>query len=231
MNCRGRWIIVFAYACIAACVGEFVTIFLFGHFYPGYSQLEDTMSKLGASASPVSAEVSTWWIIMGILMILFGIALQKAFRSRGVKAKMASLLIILYGVGEGLGSGIFKADRFPNELTTSALIHDVLGGIGVLAVLIFPLVMQKLITKTEKPKFHLISKIAFVLGIVTIALFLFRYSYNTDSFLATYTGLWQRLFMLNTYVYFTMVAAIVIRRGKRIPGKKRLSKLFRQPID
>jgi hypothetical protein len=207
-----RYITVSAVACFTACTGEFVTMFVCGAQYPGYSHLKNTMSSLGASVSPVSDEISLWWIFMGVLFILFGTGLYKAYSEKGKYASRASWLVILYGIGEGIGSGAFKADRISNGLTTSALIHDILGGIGVIAILLFPLIMQKVIAKNEIPFFHRMSQIIFISGIITVFLFLFRYSINENNFLAIYKGLWQRLFMLNTYIYFITIAIIMIRR-------------------
>jgi hypothetical protein len=202
-------------ACLLAVAGEAVTMFVFGSQYPGYSQLKNTMSSMGASVSPVSNQISTWWVMMGILLILFGAGVKIAFSEKGRYAGWASWLIILYGAGEGLGSGLFKADRFAGGLTTSALIHDIVGGIGVIAILILPLVMQKVIPKNAFPFFSRMSRIIFICGILTILLFLFRYSSNKDNFLAVNKGLWQRLFMLNTYLYMATIAIIML-----LPGRK-----------
>jgi len=215
MNKNERYIYVSAIICIAVCIVEFVALFVLGSFYPGFNHWKDTMSSLGASNSPVSNEISTWWVIMGLLFILFGIGLRKAFSEKGLYSGIASWLIILYGVGEGIGSGGFKADHIANSLKTSAVIHDILGGIGVTAVLILPLIMQKVITRNEMPGFYRMSKIVFIAGIITVGLFLFRYSSNETNFFTLYKGLWQRLFMLNTYLYFSIIAFIMIKKYKK----------------
>jgi len=207
-----RVITISSAACLIACAGEFVTIFVFGARYPGYSQLKNTMSSLGASASPVSAEISLWWIIMGVLFIIFGTGLRLAFSAKGWYARSASWLVILYGIGEGIGSGAFKADHILNAPTTSAFIHNVLGGIGVTAILIFPLVIRKVITRNETPFFQTFSWVIFVTGILTIIAFLFRFSSGQDNFLSLYKGLWQRLFMLNTYIYLSVIAILMLKK-------------------
>ena len=203
-----------AVACLLAIAGEGVTMFVFGPRYPGYSQLKDTMSALGASASPVSAQMSAWWIIMGLLMVVFGTGIRTEFRGKGRPAAFASWLVILYGLGEGIGSGAFKADRLVNGLATSAIIHDAVGAVGVVAVLIFPLVMKRLIARDEKPFFRPMSRIIFVTGLLTVGFFLFRYLPDKDSILVAYKGLWQRLFMLNTYVYMGTVAVLMLVRRR-----------------
>jgi len=196
-------------ACLVVSVGELLSTFAMGPFYPGYSQLKETMSALGASDSPISGPISAWWILMGFLLILFGLGFRRAFLERGVSALVASWLIMLYGFGEGFGSGAFKANYIAGEYTNSAMVHDTLGGIGVVAILILPLIMLWVISKEEMPRFHRLSKILFVTGIATVLLFMFRFSSSNDTFLAEYKGLWQRLFMLNTYIYLVVIAAIM----------------------
>lgn len=205
-------IILSAYVCIFVCIGEFVFMFLLGCFYPGYNQLKDTMSSLGASVSPVSNEISAWWILMGILFIFFATGLKKAFAEKKIYAIIASWLIALYGIGEGIGSGLFKANHVANQHTTSGSIHDILGGVGVAAILLFPLAMIKVISKTEKPFFYRMSLVIFVLGLCFVTLFLFRFSQDGKDILTVYQGLWQRLFMLNEYVYLTTIAVLMIQK-------------------
>jgi len=215
MKNYSKHIISSAVACMIVCIVEFVTIFIFGAYYPGYSQLKDTMSALGASASPVSEAISLWWIIMGILLIFFATGFKIAFAGKGTYVNLAALLIMLYGFGEGIGSGSFKADHLANGLATSLIFHDTFGGIGVAAILLFPLIMLKVVAKNEKPVFYRMSQIVFVVGILTILLFLFRYSPNENDFLSVYKGLWQRLFMLNTYVYMMTIAVMMMKKQKQ----------------
>ncbi|MCX6332871.1 MAG: DUF998 domain-containing protein [Bacteroidia bacterium] len=215
MKKPSQYIIVSAIACIVVCITEFVTLFIFGAFYPGYDHLKDTMSTLGASVSPVAHEVSLWWVIMGLLLIFFGTGFRKAFSEKGFFARVAAWLIMLYGFGEGIGSGAFKANHIENGLTISLIFHDILGGIGVTAILLLPLIMQKVVTRNENPGFYRMSRIIFITGIITVSLFLFRYLPNENNFLTVYKGLWQRLFMLNTYIYLTTIAVLMIKKDIR----------------
>jgi hypothetical protein len=211
-------------ACIIACIGDFVFLFFLGMFYPGYSHLKNTMSALGASNSPVSNEVSAWWIIVGVLFIFFGIGFKQAFHERGRNARIGSWLIMLYGIGEGIGSGAFKADFIGDSFTTSALIHDALGGVGVAALLILPLIMKKLISKTELPNFHTMSTVVFFLSIFMLLFFSFRFSNDKSNFLNINQGLWQRLMMLINYVYLITIAIIMYKKPmSRILSKNSVS--------
>ena len=71
-----RIVIFSVITCLIACTGEIVTIFLAEGCYPGYNPLKNTMSSLGASNSPVSDQISLWWIIMGFLFIFYAIGFK-----------------------------------------------------------------------------------------------------------------------------------------------------------
>jgi hypothetical protein len=215
MKNSSKYIIVSAATCIIACAADSVSIFVFGTFFPGYNHLKDTISSLGSSISPVSDEISLLWVLLGLLFIFFATGIKKEFSGKEVYAKYASWLIILYGCGEEIGSGLFKADRLIDGMTTSAIIHDVLGGIGITAILILPLIMQKVIHTNEMHWFHRMSKIVFISGIVTSLFFLFRFLTDEDNFFTIYKGLWQRLNLLNTYIYLTTIAILMIKRQKQ----------------
>ena len=205
---------VAAVVCIATCIADIAVLNILGSCYPGYSQLKNTMSSLGASVSPVSNQISSWWIFIGLIFIFFGIGFRKAFAEKCKSAKFASWLIILYGVGEGIGSGAFKANHAADTMATSLIIHDVLGGVGVVAILNLPLVLLKVFPKKELPWFYILSWIVFVAGIVMMLLFSYRISTNENNVLMIYQGLWQRLSLLNTYLYFIAIAFIMLKKVK-----------------
>jgi hypothetical protein len=205
-------------ACFIACVGDLAVLYILGSYYPGYSQVKNTMSSLGASASPVSNLMSAWWIFVGLLFIFFGIGFKRVFAEKGKNAAIVSWLIILYGLGEGIGSGVFKADYINNSLTIAAMMHDALGAVGVVAILILPLFMKKLLTNAESPGFHTLSIAVFILGIIMLLLFSFRISGDKTNFLYLYKGLWQRLMMLNIYIYFMTIAFIMYRKVAGFPS-------------
>jgi hypothetical protein len=202
-----RKVIIFtgSAACFTGCTGDFLSLFILGKEYPNYNQLSDTMSSLGSSASPVSNIISVLWIIIGILMIIFAFGFRTAY-SRGNKyVKIVFWLLILYGMGEGLGSGFFKADRVAGSYTTSFIIHDILGGSGVIAILILPLIVQKIKPFFSNPGFIRFSHITLILGTLFLVLFISRFVGNGENIFAKYKGLWQRLFVLVYYIYMITI--------------------------
>ena len=222
MTDRNKKIVFYgAIAGIAGCFGDFLVLFVFGYYYPGYSQEFNTMSSLGATISPVSNIVSSLWILLGILFIFFGYGLGKAFRPETNYVKVASWLIIIYGLGEFVGSGLFKADHIGNTVTDSAIVHGILGTIGIATLMILPLVMQKIIPRSTNPGFLKLSWIVLIAGIVLMVLFNFRFFHPEDNILNKLEGLWQRLFALDYYIYLLVIIIIMLK--KRIATENRLS--------
>ena len=209
---RKLLILIGSVSCFIACIGDFLATFIVASYYPGYSQIHDTMSSLGVTSSPVSEIISTWWIILGLLFILFAISFRKAFESASNYVQLATWLLIFYGLGEGLGSGLFKADRINNILTVNAIIHQFMGGFGILAILIFPLAMKKIISLESSHGFHKLSQIVFISGFVLLILFSFRLINQGNNQIALYKGLWQRLLVLDFYIYLTIIAVIMVRK-------------------
>lgn len=204
-----------AAACFAGCAGDFLSLFILGPEYPGYNQLFDTMSALGASASPVSNIISAWWVILGILMIIFAIGFRSAYAPGDKYVKTVFWLLILYGLGEGLGSGLFKADRIAGSYTTSFIVHDILGGAGVAALLILPLIVRKIKQSFSSPGFIRFSNITFILGTLFLILFSFRFFGDAENIIAKYRGLWQRLFVLVYYIYMIVISIRMVSETAR----------------
>lgn len=212
MTYRKLLIWIAAIACFIACIGDFWVTYVLGEYKPGYSQLHNTMSLLGVSTSPVSEIISLWWIILGLFMILFAFGFGKAFGYNRLPVQVGTWLIILYGLGEGIGSGIFKDDLVNNSATLSSTTHEIFGGIGTVAILVLPYAMKLIIPKATNPDFHTLSLIVFMLGLVFLVLFLFRLIPYQSNDLLLYKGLWQRLFVLDYYIYLMVIAVIMIKR-------------------
>lgn len=204
-------------ACFTGCIGDFLLTYILGEYDPGYSQLHNTMSALGISSSPVSGIISAWWVMLGFLMILFAFGFGKAFDFDKKFVRVAALFLVLYGLGEGIGSAIFKVDHVNDSMTLSAIIHEIMGGIGIVSILLLPLVMNKIIPQTKNPGFHLFSLIIFFLGLFLLAMFLVRILPREENEVSLYKGLWQRLFVFNYYFYMIVIAVIMIKKQQVEP--------------
>jgi len=212
MTKRDKSIILWgAISGMIVCTGDFAVLLVFGAYYPGYSQQYSTMSSLGASVSPVSGMVSGAWIVLGVLCVFFGYSFWKAFVPATRYTFLAAWLLVIYGLGEFVGSGVFKADHIGNTVTNSAVVHGILGTIGLTALAILPLVMLKIIPRRSHPRFYALSWMVFVVGIVLAILFNSRFFHAHENQLDRLEGLWQRLLVLNYYIY---LFAIILKMLK-----------------
>jgi hypothetical protein len=201
-----------AIACFVACAGDFLVVFIFGSYYPGYNQLINTMSSLGASASPVSGIVSLCWIVLGFIFILFAIGFREHFSTGGKSARLAFWLLVIYGTGELMGSGVFKADHSGNTISDSAIIHGLLGSIGIAALFILPLIMTKIIPRSSNPGFYIYSRFVVSTGFVLLVFFNYRFTQSGANFIEKYEGLWQRLFVMDYYIFLMIIAGKMLRK-------------------
>jgi hypothetical protein len=207
-----------AFACIAGCVGDFLSLFVLGSKFPGYSHLHDTMSSLGSSASPVSDTISAWWVLLGILIIIFAFGFKAAYSPGDKYVKIAFWLIVLYGLGEGMGSGFFKADLVDGSFTISFFVHDILGSFGIIAILILPIIMQKIVQFSTSPGFIKFLRVVLILELLFFVLFSFRFlgsKNNIINEIIKCKGLWQRLFVLVYYICLINVAFKMVRKTIR----------------
>ena len=208
-----------AILCIAACFTDLVLIYLFGNQIPGFNQLTSTLSSLGVSTSPVAVEVTVWSIILGFIFIFFAFGFRVVFQKLGKETVYAFWLILFYALGEDIASGVFRADSINGKLTGLAYLHDLLGGIGVTALLLLPYFMQKIFTGFSFPLFNRYSRIAWLVGIIATIFFSFRLEYFSGTFLYKYSGLWQRIFLVDYYIYFIVIAFMIMKEADYIHSK------------
>jgi hypothetical protein len=213
MNPRYKkyFIVVAALAGIAGCVIDFGGILVLGNRIEGYQQLKGTMSQMGIQSSPIAHEIAMCWVAMGALMMVFAAGIRIAWADMRKQAGLAALLLILYGFGEGMVSGLFPADKAGEPFTWVGIVHNAISGVGVTAILIFPLVMRRL-----APGLKILSMIVFYIGAAGVVLFFIgRIISQPGHFLSVYKGSWQRLYVLNYYLYLTVIAVFMILRTVR----------------
>jgi hypothetical protein len=208
LNHKKTFIIIAACAGILGCLVDLGATYFLGNRIDGYNQFKGTMSQIGISSSPVAKEVAICWIAMGILIIIFALGIRFAHEDKKETVIIISWLLILYGFGEGLVSGIFPADKAGESHTWIGIVHNLIGGVGVTAIMLFPLYMIKVI-----PDFKWISIIIFSIGLIGIILFgIGRLVTAPDNFLSVYKGSWQRLYVINYYVYIIIIALNMLIR-------------------
>lgn len=180
--------------------------FILGALYEGYHFVDQTESLLGTSDSPVAIYMTVWEVLFCLLLVIFALGLRRAL-TPGLKwPAFAFWIVILYALGEGLGSGVFPYDRIGTELTSSGKLHGVSGAIGVGALVFLPFVFSKIYPKCSFPKLNLFSSTLFVSGLLFVILYLLSKAGVID-----HKGLWQRIFLANYHIFMIVVAIAIDR--------------------
>lgn len=198
-----------ALACLLACLGDVaVPEVLTGH-YPGYDSKVLSESMLGAAGSPVAHLFTAWSICLAVLFFLFARGLHQAFTTPSRPVVPASWLLVVYGIGEGLGSGLFPFNHDGQGLTAAGKVHVVLSMLGVGALYLLPL--SWLLWPPEKgPRLKMLSGAVWVSG--GLLLMLFGLSKMEVIGLL---GLWQRTFLVVYYIYLLVLCGAMLKTLER----------------
>jgi hypothetical protein len=207
---KDRFIVLAAIAGLVAFAGDFLVTIVLGFFYPDYNHLELVMSELGAPGSPVAVWIGLWWVVFGLLFIAFAVGFATAFASGRKVVLIIALLIGLFGLGAGIGAGLFPMDAAGGEATRAGELHDVFAGTGFFAIAFVPLVSLAVFPRQRAPGMHWLSIAVFVLGFLSLALFVISEDLPSAQGILSYTGLWQRLFLLIHYTYLGVIAVSMI---------------------
>lgn len=209
---NNRLVILTSLICITACIGDILVTAILSTYYPDYSQLRDTLSKMGSDISPVSRQMSLWWVILGSMFVVFGICFGQSFLNANKHVKLASWLFIIYGAGEGISSGLFPMTYKEAGFDLMSYLHLALSGLGVLALIIIPFIVQKIFSKKSFPKFYLYSYLVVIFGLVFMGLFTIAKSIDDpQNFFVEFKGLWQRILSLNFYIYFIIITILMVK--------------------
>ncbi len=197
---------------ILACVGDPLMTYVLGKWYAGYQPLLQPMSDLGRVGSPVAFAASIWWAILGLLFACFGYGFYRAFWRQGAPARKAAIMIALYGLGEGLGSGLVPESPGTVRVTTRNLLHDFCGAVGVLALVSVPFIVMTMYNAKKSRYLHGYSWFTSIAGIFFLLLFAVSWLFGPQGTWIAYAGLWQRLFMLTYYLFMTYLVVLMLTR-------------------
>jgi hypothetical protein len=217
---KRQFIVIAAMAGLVAFVGDFLVTIVLGFFYPNYNHLEMVQSELGTFQSPVAFWIGLWWVIFGILLIALAIGFGATFASGKRTVLIVALLIGLFGLGAGVGAGLFPMDPAGAETSLAGELHDIFAGIGFSVLALVPLVSLAVFPRKRVPGMYWLSIGAFVLGVVSLVLFVISEDAISPAGIFVYAGLWQRLFLLIHYTYLGVIAGLMIRSPGAPLGKE-----------
>jgi len=203
-----NWSYAALITCLVATVCDLVSLGVFARYYPAYNQGLQPISALGASESPISHFVSGWWVFLGLVFLLFSYAYGKSNSLHHPAQRISAWLIGVYALGEEAGSGLFPGNHLANHLTATGIIHNIIGGIGIIAIVAIPFVLMKKYTCAGHPAFNRFLLIISLTGIIFFLLFsISRLTFPELNGIHLWHGLWQRFFVANYYIMLVVIAA------------------------
>lgn len=200
--------------CFLASIGDFLVTSLIGFLYKNYNSLTDSQSYLGTFDSPVAVYMNTWEVLLGLLLVTCAYCLFKVGLFKTRMQKFAIWLLVIYGIGEGIGSGLFSFNHIKGELTTQGWFHSIFSGIGITAMVMLSFVLPIIFRKDFFPRARKIFLWYAMTGMVFILLcFLSRIHF------LRFVGLWQRLYLIT---YYLMLITLTLRVSKATVNKSGL---------
>jgi len=206
----GLFTTISAAAGLVAFVGDYVIPFVLGHWVPGYSHLRHVQSELGTVESSVRRWINAWWILFGGFCVWFGVGYAAAFGGHGAPASAATSLIVLFGLGAGVGGGLFPQEPGGTETTAGGKLHGIFAGTGEIAIIVVPLLNLWVFSPVTSPLLWWASLAGFVPTATTFGMFLGGKRARPDGVLS-YVGFWQRAYFLFLYLYLGLIAVEMIR--------------------
>jgi hypothetical protein len=214
---RWSWAKIAMVSCCIACLLDMATISIFARFYPGYNSIVQPVSVLGAAGSPIARIVSLWWVFIGLLFLLFAFGYGVSNHTKPSTHNLAAWLIGIYAVGDEIGSGVFPGDHLAGYLTATGWIHNIVGGIGMAALMVLPPVLMKKFTLSAFPILHSFCIIITAIGsIIFLGFTVSHISVFKGHWFASSHGLWQSLWIINYYVFLMVIAVQLVIEDRKL---------------
>lgn len=175
---------------------------ILGAIRPGYNPLTQMISELGEVSAPNSTFASVYFIVGGILLILFAIGLYQGLKEiKG--AWIGPFLLALDGVFDYIGSGVFPCDLGCTGQKFSGMMHLFVSLIGMVAMTLVPFFIWK--SLKGEGKWQGYDKLSLIIGIIIVVMIgVFMISFATNIL----TGLTQRILY---YIYLSWIFIMAVK--------------------
>lgn len=188
---------------LAIMIIDLLIPFIIAIPYKGYSHSQTVMSVLGCKESPLGWVYNIWMIISGCVITLLGYTTFSIYSKSSSKlALILMILLVLYGIGDEVISGIFPVNEKKEEITVSSKIHGIGSVIGFIALQFAPLILAILEFKEEQILLGVSSIIFFVLSLIAFTFFIMGDKPKFKNTILALEGLWQRVLCLLMYTPF-----------------------------
>ncbi len=190
-----------------------VMVIIEGFLEPGYSQVSQYISDLGAYAlygSYAILQNLNFWIF-GILVVVFSFGLK-----RSLPGTRATNLLVLFGIMVFLG-GVFPDSPSPFP----GYIHDTAAVAGFISIVLCQFVVWRRLrhnTPEEEKVWGGYRSYSLASGLLSLVLFI--YSSFILPFDSPITGLVQRVFVAVPFLWIEVMAIRLLRPSGLLPAKK-----------
>ena len=168
-------------------------VFILGASSPGYSHIYQTISELGERGSPTAREAALLFISTGIMVTVFGYGLHSALR-RPSRRVWCGVLVMLYGLLDFIGSGLFPVGSGGRADTPASAVHVYATVVGELVALAMPAWFTRDTEGQPQWEGHRgLSRNTFYAGILLSGFLLYCIAGHTPGVADTPMGLAQRL--------------------------------------
>lgn len=168
---------------------------------------------MGQSVSPIEHWVTLWGIFFSLLIILFDIAFYQNYKLNKW-TKPAALALLIYGLGEGLGSGCFPINPPNTIITLDARLHNFFSGMGDTGIVLLPFIFMAMFPKIQNQKLHNYLWTVVGIGILMASFFLIAKYFKPDNFILAFKGVWQRIYTFNYYIMLLVISFKMMRQIK-----------------
>lgn len=192
------------YLLLLAIISEIALPFILARYYPNYSQINNLISTFGETDSPTKWAFKIWEIINGSLFVLSAPAIYERFKETNHRfALILSLLVVVFGLGDCIITGLFDRAANQSEVDFTSLLHNYASGAGFVALLIGTLLLFLLYRQEKNELFTIFLPLIFLAAMVFMFLFAMPKIPIISQFQISHRGLWQRLNLWFLYLpYF-----------------------------
>lgn len=206
MGRRGFWVLG-----LIAPVFFTISVFVLALLRPGYSHVYNTISELGEVGSVNAQVASVVFILTGIMLVVFGYGLQRTLK-RSDKQVWSGVLVMLYGLLDFVGSGIFPVDPGGASTTLIATIHVYATLFGELAAVGMPIWFLRDTEGVDGWEVHRrFSRLVFWVSMPLVVFLGYCIVGHTPGVLDTPIGLAQRL-LVGVFLVWIMKTAISMHK-------------------
>ncbi|MCJ7731167.1 DUF998 domain-containing protein [Candidatus Bathyarchaeota archaeon] len=205
---RGFWLLG-----LSAPVLFALAVAMLGYLKPGYSHIYHTMSELGEAGSVTTQPAALVFTVTGIMITVFGYNLHRTLM-RDDKMVWSGILVMLYGLLDFVGSGVFPVDAGGSTASLVSTIHVYATLLGEFAAVGMPIWFLRDTEGAEDWVPHRgFSKIAFWVSLPLIGFLGYCILGHTPGQMDTPIGLAQRL-LVGLFLSWIMAIAYSLMQKK-----------------